>query len=64
VLPTAARYTASYEKAGQEAKEVVGVASKNGSSSKKKTSNSRDTIVITLPEPGLDEEQQELTGMR
>ncbi|MGZ6368304.1 MAG: DUF2398 family protein, partial [Ktedonobacteraceae bacterium] len=56
VLPTAARYTATYEKAGQETKEVVGVASKNGSSSKKKSSNSRETIVITLPELGLDEE--------
>jgi uncharacterized protein (TIGR02678 family) len=55
VLPTAARYTATYEKAGQESKEAVGVASKNGSSSRKKSSSSRETIVITLPEPGLDE---------
>jgi uncharacterized protein (TIGR02678 family) len=55
VLPTAARYTATYEKAGQETKEVVGVASKNGSFSRKKSSNSRETIVITLPELGLDE---------
>ena len=56
VLPTAARYTATYEKAGQETKELVGVASKNGSSSKKKSRNSRETIVITLPELALDEE--------
>jgi uncharacterized protein (TIGR02678 family) len=56
VLPTAARYTATYEKAGQEMKEVAGVASKNGSSTSKKSSSSRETIVITLPEPGLDEE--------
>ncbi len=53
VLPTAARYTATYEKAGQETKEAIGVASKNGSSAKQKSSSSRETIVITLP--GLDE---------
>ena len=39
VLPTAARYTATYEKAGQETKEVVGVASQNGNSTRKKSSS-------------------------
>ena len=55
VLPTAARYTATYEKAGQETKEVAGVASQNGNSIRKKTSSSRETMVFTLPELGLDE---------
>ena len=55
VLPTAARYTATYEKAGQETKEVAGVASQNGNSTRKKSSSSRETMVFTLPELGLDE---------
>jgi hypothetical protein len=55
VLPTAARYTATYEKAGQEIKETAGVGSKNGASTKQKSSRSRETIVITLPELALDE---------
>ncbi|HEX9132345.1 MAG TPA: TIGR02678 family protein, partial [Ktedonobacteraceae bacterium] len=56
VLPTAARYTATYEKAGQEIKETARVGSKNGASAKQKSSSSRETIVITLPELALDEE--------
>src|SRR6266571_6374374 len=55
VLPTAARYTATYEKAGQEMKEVAGVASQNGNSTRKKSSSSQETMVFTLPELGLDE---------
>ncbi len=55
VLPTAARYSATYEKAGQETKEGAGVASQNGNSTRKKSSSSRETMVFTLPELGLDE---------
>lgn len=55
VLPTAARYTATYEKAGQETKETAMVGSKNGASIKQKSSSSRETLVITLPELALDE---------
>jgi uncharacterized protein (TIGR02678 family) len=55
VLPTAARYTATYEKAGQETKEAAGVTSKNGGSAKLNSTNSRETIVIMMPELGLDE---------
>jgi hypothetical protein len=55
VLPTAARYTTTYEKAGQELKETARVGSKNGTSAKQKSSSSRETIVITLPELALDE---------
>jgi len=55
VLPTAARYTTTYEKAGQELKETARVGSKNGASAKQKSSSSRETIVITLPELELDE---------
>jgi uncharacterized protein (TIGR02678 family) len=55
VLPTAARYTATYEKAGQETKETVRVGSKNGASAKQKSSSSRETNRITLPELALDE---------
>ncbi len=55
VLPTAARYTATYEKAGQETKEGAGVASQNGNSTRKKSSSSQETMVFTLPELGLDE---------
>jgi uncharacterized protein (TIGR02678 family) len=49
VLPTAARYTATYEKAGQEIVEAFGVTSKNRNSAKTKSTGSRETIVITLP---------------
>ena len=55
VLPTAARYTATYEKAGQETKGAAGVTSKNGGSAKLNSTNSRETIVIMMPELGLDE---------
>ena len=55
VLPTAARYTTTYEKAGQEIKETARVGSKNGASAMQKSSSSRETIVITLPELTLDE---------
>jgi hypothetical protein len=55
VLPTAARYTATYEKAGQETKEVEGVISNNRNSTKLKSTKQRETIVITIPELGLDE---------
>jgi uncharacterized protein DUF2398 len=54
VLPTAARYTATYEKAGQETKGAAGVTSKNGGSAKLNSTNSRETIVIMMPELRLD----------
>lgn len=55
VLPTAARYTATYEKAGQETKETARAGSKNGASAKQKSSSTRETNVIILPELALDE---------
>jgi uncharacterized protein (TIGR02678 family) len=55
VLPTAARYTATYEKAGQETKEIVKGDSKNGAAGKQKSNSSREAIVITLPDLALDE---------
>jgi uncharacterized protein (TIGR02678 family) len=55
VLPTAARYTATYEKAGQETKVTTVNGSKNSASAKQKSTSSRETLVITLPELALDE---------
>jgi uncharacterized protein (TIGR02678 family) len=53
VLPTAARYTAIYEKTGQEMKEAVGIASRNGTPAKKNSKGPQETTVIVLP--GIDE---------
>ncbi len=50
VLPTAARYSAIYEKTGQEMKEAAGTATRSGAPGRQ---NSRGSIEPTLP--GLDE---------
>ena len=63
VLPTAARYTATYEKAGQETKETAKGSAIKGEASKKKSSSARETIVITLPELALGQEPHPLKGV-
>ncbi|HXZ04182.1 MAG TPA: TIGR02678 family protein [Ktedonobacteraceae bacterium] len=55
VLPTAARYIATYEKAGQETKDTAKDGAKKSESGKQKSSSSRKTTVIALPEFALDE---------